>query len=82
MEEIFWMNDAHLFFEVIDHTMMFISLYCALWMCNFITTSHEIMIATPAAWQLFGITPGILSVIVYTFVIRSAALLKVLSCSK
>eukprot|EP01038_Epipyxis_sp_PR26KG_P014670 gene14670-19708_t len=70
ISDLFLFSWPNLYFELVQFLILTISLYFALWFTNF-------CIASPSYMNLvLSILPGILSVINFSFIIKSASLLK------
>ena len=72
---MFWFQWPGLYFQTIMIQIMVISFYLALWVTNFgaasITSTHNKL------WGLYSVLPGLLSAILYLYIVTCAALIKV-----
>ena len=71
MKDIFWLLNPDLYFKVVQFVIMLIALYLAFWLVSFAG-------ADVGYWKAIAIIPGLLSVLNYTYVVKTAALLKAL----
>eukprot|EP01034_Spumella_vulgaris_P035430 gene35430-43685_t len=67
---VFWLSSPEIYFECVQLLIIIIALYMALWLTNFISVS------SPSYWKVLSLLPGVLSMVGYVYVVRTAALLK------
>ncbi len=67
---VFWLSQPDIYFEGAQILIVFLALYMALWLTNFLITARS------AGWILITLLPGVLSIANYIYIIRTAALLK------
>ena len=72
MKDIFWLSRPDFYFEVVQFVIMLIALYLALWLAIF--SGAEVV----GYWKAIAIIPGLLCVVNYLYVVKTAALLKAL----
>lgn len=77
MGNIFIFNSLTLFFDFVEHMIMIISLYCALWTVNYLSFAWQ-MPHDRSLWQIYTMSPGLFSLIFFAMSIRDVALLKVI----
>lgn len=70
LDELFFLSSPALFFESIHALMMFISLYLALFLTNFLSTAPD------AGWVIICLVPGLCSATIFIWLVRKAALIK------
>lgn len=70
ISSVFLLKNPMLYFETVQALIMLISLYIALWLTNFLVAAKSI------AYIIISLLPGLLSAVVYLYVVKSAALLK------
>lgn len=78
-EKLFVLSSPSLYFIVVEHMLMIISLYCGLWVSNFQESIKHLPSPDRHTWMLFSALPGLLSVCLFILIVRSAAFLKAIT---
>jgi Ca2+-binding EF-hand superfamily protein len=76
---IFWLGKPAWYFNLVQTQVMFIAFYLSLWICNFLTVSYVIAQGDStkhAKWVFLSLLPGVLSMALYMYCVRTAALLR------
>lgn len=74
MPNIFYFEGGAAYFEIVDHLMMLMSFYGAIWVLNYVFIARDLPDAL--FWQFMTILPAFCSLAAYLVCVRSAALLK------
>lgn len=72
LQRVFFLSNPTLYFEIVKFLLMVISAYNALWLINFISISKGI-------WKLVTILPGVFSAVMFSYIVKVAALLKAIA---
>eukprot|EP01036_Dinobryon_divergens_P022205 gene22205-30445_t len=67
--QVFLFGRPDLFYEAVKALLMIISAYNAFWLINFLSIST-------GGWKFLTLLPGLVSVVVYTYIVKAAALAK------
>lgn len=74
LSALFFLGSPDLFFSLIPLCSMVISFYLALWLTNFLQSS--IYQLHSKSWAIISIIPSVLSFLCFSYVVKTAALLK------
>ena len=78
MRSNFLFRSPELYFSVIDHVLMLISFYMALWVVNFsYSTASFPNQSDRINWIVASLVPGIASALLFIYVVRTSFLVKV-----
>jgi hypothetical protein len=77
MRSMFLFKSPEAFFSFIDHILMLISFYWALWVVNFAYSTNQFYEPDRSAWKVYSLLPAIGCTLVFIYVVRSSYLLKV-----
>ena len=75
-KSIFLFNSPRLFYFFVEHLMMLISLYIALWLTHFVSHADLLFESAEGMGRFVTILPGIISSFLYALVVRSTVLLQ------
>jgi hypothetical protein len=75
--QVFAFSKPYFYFRTVDHLLIIISFYMALWVVNFTYAAVVLQEPWSSNWRFFSILPGIASMALYPFVVRSAFYLRV-----
>ena len=73
--EAFFFGSPTFYFKVVETWIMVISLYMSLWLTNFLAVA--IRAEESAMWAIVSLIPGVMSTLIYMYIIEAAAMLKV-----
>lgn len=76
MPGVFFGDSPTAFYECIEHVIMFVSLYCGIWLVNYYPLCFHIISDYRWGYQLLTLFPGLASICLFLMLIRSAAILK------
>ena len=74
--DIFYFGSPSLYFYAISGLMMLMSFYLAIWFANILTLT--IVIMKSPMWMILSILPGLVSFVIYTYIIKCSAMLHAL----
>ena len=78
MRSNFLFKSPELYFSIIDHILMLISFYMALWVVNFsYSTAPFPNESDRTNWIVGSLVPGIASALLFIYVVRTSFLVKV-----
>ncbi len=78
LNSIFFLKSPELYFKTVVMFIMIISFYLALWITNFASVSERM----GSYWTTVTLLPGLFSIVIYMYVVKCAALLKVMNLLK